>query len=708
MDTTRPCWAALIAALACSEKGERDTQVRLTEDSGICAETWFRDADGDGYGDRASPELSCAPSEGLVRDATDCDDADASVHPGAGERCGGGDEDCDGRIDDADSDVLDAGLWYADADGDGAGAAAVSVTACDVPDGYTDNAEDCDDAVYVPGGVPAWYTDADGDGWGAEEEGLRACEGPEGAADQTGDCDEADASVHPEAEERCDDGLDTDCDGEDADDDAVDAATFYPDVDGDGWGGDSGARTACAAPDAWLDAGGDCDDADPGTNPDQAEICDDGVDQDCDGTGAGCGVSGELGLTDADITLTGESGGWLGHAVAGGADVDGDGYDELIVGDPLEMAAYVLHGPLSAGTLAASAAETVWASSTRGVLAGRSAAWVGDVDGDGEVELALGAHDGDLGARAGQLFLAPGEASGERSLQDEALSWLGGAGSETADALVSAGDTDGDGTDDLLIGSPGAESDGGQVFLLRGPVDSSGALVDADLVVSGELEARVGCGVAGVGDWDGDGLADLVFGASGIDDGEDEGGAVYALSGTSSGTSALSSTLSLGVALGGAYGDEIGCALASPGDVDGDGLGDLIIAGEGSGTAYELRGPLSGTLDLDYADARWAAASGPTAAAGAGDLDGDGWPERAVGDSNYYGDRGQVLLIGGPLAEGAHDDTDLRARIRAPSGSDGIGWAVAGAGDLDGDGLGELLVGAYDANEAWIFLGGGM
>ena len=177
---------------------------------------------------------------------------------------------------------------------------------------------------------------------------------------------------------------------------------------------------------------------------------------------------------------------------------------------------------------------------------------------------------------------------------------------------------------------------------------------------------------------------------------------------TASGSSTLASATSLGVALGGGSGDEIGCALASPGDVDGDGLAELLIAGEGSGTAYELRGPLSGALDLDYADTVWVVASGPTSAADAGDLDGDGWPERAVGDSNYNGDRGQVLLIGGALSEGEHDETDLMARIRPSSGSDGIGWAVAGAGDLDGDGDDELLVGASDAEEAWIFLGGGM
>ncbi len=104
--------------------------------------TWYRDADGDGYGDADEQVTSTSQPSGYVEDATDCDDGDATSYPGGDEYCDGADNDCDGIIDE---DPLDGDTWYADNDLDAWGNPDDTVSACEQPPGYTDNTLDCDD-----------------------------------------------------------------------------------------------------------------------------------------------------------------------------------------------------------------------------------------------------------------------------------------------------------------------------------------------------------------------------------------------------------------------------------------------------------------------------------------------------------------------------------------------------------------------------------
>lgn len=358
--------------------------------------TWYLDRDGDGHGNPGLPWLACVQPAGASADALDCDDGDPSVFGGAAETCDGRDEDCDGEIDD---DAVDAGVWY---------------------------------------------VDQDGDGYGATTTGLAACIAPSGASATPGDCDDGDPTRSPGGAETCALG-DEDCDGleDDADPSLTGVSTWYPDEDGDGFGDEDAPRTGCTPEGA--DLGGDCDDTDPATNPLARDVCEDGVDQDCEAGDRACALLGAWALEDADVhflsTLEG-----FGSSVAFAGDIDADGWEDVVF------------GALRSGGL-------------RGALAAVRGPWSGDVDLDGE-----------------------------------AMVWEGVAANDQAGAAVlAAGDLDADGLVDVFVGAPGVSPDqAGAAYLLSGALLSGpgvASLEDATAVVPGVYEwDAMGGALAACGD----------------------------------------------------------------------------------------------------------------------------------------------------------------------------------------------------------------
>lgn len=291
--------------------GDEDCDGQVDEDGASGSVSMFADDDADGYG-QGEPVPRCVLAEGWALADGDCDDSTDAVSPGVEERCNEVDDDCDEQVDE--DDAVDAGTWYRDSDMDGYGDLSTGAPACEAPTGTVADSTDCDDGdpAVNPGAVEncddadtdedcsgeaeeagaegetAWYADLDGDGFGDPDALSWACEAPDAAVADATDCDDEDPTVHPEAAELCDPfDRDEDCDGaaDDADSDAEGTATWYADLDGDGYGDPGASIQACDEVDGYVGDATDCDDAALGVNPGAEDIADDGIDQDCDGAG---------------------------------------------------------------------------------------------------------------------------------------------------------------------------------------------------------------------------------------------------------------------------------------------------------------------------------------------------------------------------------------------------------------------------------------
>jgi large repetitive protein len=325
------------------------------DDVDVC----YVDADGDGYGTDAGTttlddDLDCTNSSNGESDNTDdCDDSNDTIYDLAAELCDGLDNDCDGSLDDDESDLdndgyvecaVDSGGWdgtavtgYEDCDDDDDSVYPTATELCDGLDndcdgsldsseidddldGYVDCAvdgdgwdgtavtgyEDCDDTdltIYptatelcdgldndCDGDLDSSESDLDGDGW-------VVCTEDSGGWDGTAltggfeDCDDFNADTWPGADEYCD-GEDDDCDGDIDEDTAVDVLTWFADTDGDGFGDAATSDIDCNAASGWVSDDTDCDDTNADAWPGATEVAYDGIDQSCDGSDL-CDVDGD-------------------------------------------------------------------------------------------------------------------------------------------------------------------------------------------------------------------------------------------------------------------------------------------------------------------------------------------------------------------------------------------------------------------------------
>ena len=452
------------------------------------------------------------------------------------------------------------------------------------------------------------------------------------------------------------------------------------------------------------------------------------------------GLKMDTPILKANATFTGElKADYSGMSVANAGDVNGDGYDDMVIGAPRNDdggndagQVYIILGGPSGWTTGVDLGKVD--ASYRGAAAddyaGYSVAGAGDVNGDGYDDILIGAYgNDDATTDGGQAYLIFGMATGwstDLSLAKSAdASFLGTENGEAAGfSVAGAGDVNGDGYGDMLIGAylndiNGADS--GRTYLFLGKQNglSTGTKVDsADASYDGIYDNDYsGYSVAGAGDVNRDGYDDFLIGAPMNSITDKFAGASFLVFGRAAGWSYGTNLMSADVRFEGELADDqSGTSVAGAGDVNGDGYCDILIgalmsdcdgARPDAGQTYLWFGRASGwapNYNLGSSDASfWGEdvkdRSG-LSVSGAADVNGDGYCDFLIGAPFNAGggsERGQTYVVLG-RSTGFMMDMDLTlvagASFLGELDSDYSGYSVAGGGDMNGDGHPDLVIGA--------------
>ncbi|RLB44642.1 MAG: hypothetical protein DRJ42_31355, partial [Deltaproteobacteria bacterium] len=459
--------------------------------------------------------------------------------------------------------------------------------------------------------------------------------------------------------------------------------------------------------------------------------------------GSAAGIAGSSPADAHAVLESNQAGASLGVSVASAGDVNGDGFDDVIVGafnyDNVESGegiALVFHGSAAGITGSSpSDAHALLEADQPGARLGVSVASAGDVNGDGFSDVIVGAFHYNilegialvfLGSAAGITGSSPADAHAVIE-SDWDLAALG-------TSVASAGDVNGDGFADIIVGADAytfGESNEGIALVFLGSAAGITGTSPADahaLIEANQAEARLGDSVASAGDVNGDGFADVIVGAWLYDNGEANEGVALVFLGSAAGITGSSPSDAYAMIEAGQDEAHLGTSVVSAGDVNGDGFSDVIVGADrydngesNEGVALVFYGSGSGITGSSPADAH-ALIEGESAwdqfgvtVASAGDVNGDGFADVIVG-APYYGsgiDQGAVwVFLGSPGGITASSPADAHFFLESDQTNAFLGESIASAGDVNGDGFGDIIIGAdaYDHEEwnegiALIFLG---
>jgi hypothetical protein len=320
---------------------------------------------------------------------------------------------------------------------------------------------------------------------------------------------------------------------------------------------------------------------------------------------------------------------------------------------------------------------------------GRSVASAGDVDGDGFADLVVGANAAD--ASAGRVYVFGGSALGVSTLASRILDAPDGGSGNFGWSVASAGDVDGDGFGDVIVGAHRAMGDEGRAYVYRGGASGLELAPSTTLVARDGAPGYFGASVAGAGDLDGDGLADVIVGAYGV---SSDAGAAYVYLGRD-----LASATPIALPSVDGAGTFFGEAVACAGDLNGDGHADLAVGASATASAtgrvFVFYGGVGGVSPApsvtltgpDGTDVQFGASVD-----GAGDVDRDGYADLVVGAPRFMSAAGRAYVFHGS-ATGIV--SSARTTLTGVDGANAeLGRSVSGLGDLDGDGFDDVGVGA--------------
>jgi hypothetical protein len=450
-------------------------------------------------------------------------------------------------------------------------------------------------------------------------------------------------------------------------------------------------------------------------------------------------------LSNADASFWGEgSNDFSSLSVTSAGDVNGDGRDDLLIGayandDGGNGAGqtYLILGRAAADwgmDFGLSTADASFWGEDGADMSGYSVASAGDVNGDGYDDFLIGAHnDEEGGINAGQTYLILGRAAADWGMDfdlsdADASFWGEGSNDFSGLSVTSAGDVNGDGRDDFLIGN-----DADQTYLILGRASADWGmdfgLSNADASFWGEdVDDHSGCSVASAGDVNGDGCDDFLIGAYGDDDGGADAGQTYLILGRATADWGMDFGLSnADASFWGEDADDMsGYSAASAGDVNGDGYDDFLIGARGdddggsaAGQTYLILGRASADWGMDFdlsnADASFwgedADDMSGYSVASAGDVNGDGYDDfliGAYGDDDGGADAGQTyLILGRATADWGMDFglSNADASFWGEDVDDMSGYSVASAGDVNGDGYDDFLIGAPIDDDGGVYAG---
>ncbi|MBI4714245.1 FG-GAP repeat protein [Candidatus Uhrbacteria bacterium] len=597
----------------------------------------------------------------------------------------------------------------------------------DLDDDGVPNEDDCDPNDSSIAKL-TYYRDLDEDGYGSQETQLD-CEKIKGFVEKPGDCDDSDENINPNAIEICN-LIDDNCDNNT--DEGL-ASRWYHDKDEDGHGDLNEFLDACDQPDEFVAIGDDCNDGDQAINPGAIEVCDDRVDQDCNGI-LDDAIEAKLWFSDKDGDGFGDPFNFILSCkthTGGYSPTDDDCDDENANISPKspEMCKDEVDNDCD-GITDTDFVDMKWyrdadkdgygTSDDSKIACSSPAGYVGnykDCDDESEEinpsveETCNNGVDDNCDEDVNECKL-----SGTISLNTANASIYGESEGDIASKSIAAiGDVNGDWFEDILIGSPGNDEAGqnaGSAYIVFGPITSGMInLKDAKVRFLGEAENdSAGSVVASAGDANGDFIPDILISAP-MHDGEKQNiGAVYLLYGPFD-----EGIVSLSDAdvkyLGTTENGNAGASIAGGKDVNKDGLDDIIIGvpfdksdQTQSSAIHFLLSPFESTpivktilMGQDMEDQAGASVTF------ADDRNGDEVPEIVIGatfcdDGPNRIDVGCVYIVSGTEAtiEGIRAIPSSAIRITGENSGDNAGKAIQTVGDVDGDSIRELIVGVQN------------
>ena len=442
----------------------------------------------------------------------------------------------------------------------------------------------------------------------------------------------------------------------------------------------------------------------------------------------------ELKANSTGFKIAGTSLSYAGASVST-ADLNGDGFSDIITaaaGDPYGIkkgAVYVTFGKASGFADTVVTATNFAFTAASGINVGKSVSSAGDINGDGIADLVVGATGDIFGDSDGEAYVIFGNrkltninvAANATIPASQGFRIFGGGTKTLAYSINGTGDVNGDGFDDMVIGAPGNYTKlvPGVAYVVFGSAQAKTVDLAKLDGKNGFKFASVAAGnafggaVSNVGDMNGDGYDEILVGSIFADVGSTNSGSSYVLFGKKDGFANVTTAQ-----LNGNNGFEIpgvvengfnGFAVAGGGDINGDGLSDLLVTSVYNSSVYVVFGatkPFAKTLNLaglqgsnGFILSGDATSRFGISANMAGDVNGDGYDDLLIGETGAEGEKGGAYVVFGKakgfsMLNTADIKGELGFKINGVSVGDRAGIAVNAAGDVNGDGFDDLIIGA--------------